>query len=97
MGGVVERIDRLLIPAEPEPRHGLPVGDGGRKIETSVRIHRQPLTLANQPKYALDAADILLKLGPADLHLHDPVAHVEIPLHLRLQCCLLYTSDAADE
>jgi len=85
MGRVIEGIERLLIPAEAERRHRLPPGNGGRKIETPVRVHRQPIALADEIQHAFDAAQILRKVGPADLHLHDPVAHVEIPLHLRLQ------------
>ncbi len=82
---VVERIARLLVPAEAVSGHCLAVGNRGGRVEAAIGVDREPPGIADHGERRLDPAQVLLERRPADLHLERGVAHAGIGLHLVLE------------
>ena len=81
----VERIARLLEPAQPERRQRLGVGERLGAVELAVGVDRELRLVAEHLQHRLDAAAILGERQAADLHLDHGVAGIEMPAHLVLQ------------
>ena len=81
----VERIARLLEPAQLVGRHRLGVGERLVALELAVGVDRKLAAVADDGLHRLDAAHVLGERHAADLHLHHGVAGIEMPAHLVLQ------------
>ena len=78
----VERVARFLVPEQRIVAQHLGIRDRRFEIEAPVRIHRELCGAADFSKRRLDAVAVLVERRPADLHLHDGVAALEIAAHL---------------
>jgi hypothetical protein len=81
---VVERVERLLVPAQAESLDGASERDRGGEVELAVDVDRQPLAGADDLQHRLDTLQILGQRHAAHLHLHAGIAEAEIVLHLVL-------------
>ena len=89
VGLVVERIDRLLEPAQPIGLHGPRVGQRGVEVEAAVGIDGEVLAAAGDLEHPLDALEVVGQRRAADLHLQEAVAELAAAAHLVLQALLL--------
>src|SRR5271165_6456338 len=79
---IIERIAGFLIPKEVILGECLGVGNGRSLIKATVSINGEPLARPQFPEHSVDATLVFLKRDPADFHLHDGAAAVEIAAHL---------------
>ena len=85
MGEIVERIERLLVPAQAVALDRPAKLDRGDQVELAVDVDRQPLAAPTLFSTASMRSQILGERHAADLHFHAAVAQAEIALHLVLQ------------
>ena len=82
---VVEGIDGLLVPAEPQRRDPVAEGERGIEVEPAVHVDAEALAAADHGQHRLDALEVGREIGAAHLHLYGRVAEVEIAPHLVLE------------
>src|SRR3546814_6468539 len=81
----IQRVTRLLVPAQAVRLQHLRIGDGGLQVVAAVGVDRQRLPVADHLQHRLDPTPILVDRPAADLHLHRAVAHAEIAPHHLLE------------